>query len=149
MYCQRCQMQPAARQWVDGYGQSHALCEMCCTQVQVFGTLQNVLLPALMQPNLPAQQSCPVCHHTWQELNQMSHLGCPQCYRHFRLAIESSLTRLHGQTTHSGRRPARAAGAAPSAEWVKEQLDLAVSEERYEEAAQWRDQLRSFQTENP
>ena len=146
-------MHPATRQWVDPVGQSHALCEMCLTQVQVFGTLQNMLLPALMQPNLPAQQSCPGCHRTWPELNQLSHLGCPQCYRHFRVAIESSLTRLHGQTTHTGRRPGKtrceAAEQGPSREWLREQLDQAVADERYEEAAQWRDRLRTFQQENP
>jgi protein arginine kinase activator len=149
MDCQRCQMHPATRQWMDAMGHSYALCEVCLTQVQVFGTLQKMLLPALMPPHLPAQQSCPVCHQTWQELNQLSHLGCPQCYRHFRLSLEPSLARLHGQTLHTGRRPARAAAGAPSVDWLKEQLDLAVREERYEDAVQWRDQLRACQPENP
>ena len=145
MDCQRCQMQPATRQLVDNLGNTHALCEMCATQAQVFGTLQKMLLPALMQPSLPAQQSCPCCHATWQQLNQQSHLGCAQCYRHFRLAIESSLSRLHGQTVHTGRRPARAAGPSepPTLEWLKIQLDQAVAEERYEDAVGWRDQLRA------
>lgn len=145
MYCQRCQMHPASRQVMDPQGHPHFLCEGCATQVAVFGTLQKMLLPALMKPNLPAQQSCPSCHNTWQELNQLSHLGCPDCYRHFRLALESSLTRLHGQTVHTGRRPAQPAPTPHDpAEELRKQLEQAVAEERYEDAARLRDELKGL-----
>ena len=146
MYCQRCQMQPASRTVHDQWGHPHAFCEMFATQVQVFGTLQKMLLPALMQPNLPAQQSCPGCHISWQQLQQQSHLGCPQCYRHFRGALGSTMTRLHGHTQHRGRHPARPAGPEKSsAENLRQQLDQAVAEERFEDAASLRDQLRKLQ----
>ncbi|MBN9413987.1 hypothetical protein ABS71_13895 [bacterium SCN 62-11] len=149
MYCQRCQMRPANRTVHDQWGQPHAFCEVCATQVQVFGTLQKMLLPALMQPNLPAQQSCPGCHISWQQLQQQSHLGCPECYRHFRGALAATMSRLHGHTEHRGRHPARPAGPEkPKVETLREQLDQAVSEERFEDAAELRDQLRKLQEGN-
>lgn len=142
-------MRPATRQWVDDIGQMHPLCEACAAQVQVFGSLQKMLLPALMQQGLPVLQRCPVCHFTWQDLNQLSHLGCAECYRHFRGAIESSLMRLHGQTVHGGRRPpapsASAESEPPCSDLLRQKLEQAVAEERYEDAALLRDQLRGLQ----
>lgn len=149
MYCQRCQIRPATRQWLDDLGQGHPLCEVCAAQVQVFGSLQKMLLPALMQHGLPVPQCCPVCHFTWQDLNQLSHLGCAECYRHFRAAIESSLMRLHGQTVHGGRRPTNPSTSTesptPSPSDLRQQLEQAVAEERYEDAVLLRDQLRRMQ----
>lgn len=142
-------MRPATCQWLDELGQGHALCEVCVAQVQVFGSLQKMLLPALMQQGLPVPQCCPVCHFTWQDLNQLSHLGCAECYRHFRGSIESSLMRLHGQTVHTGRRPrnqhSTAESQPPGASELRQQLEQAVAEERYEDAAVLRDQLREMQ----
>lgn len=130
------------------------LCETCATQIQIFGSLHKLMLPAVMQAGPPATLACPGCHCTWQQLNQASHLGCPDCYRCFRQPIEGALARLHGQTTHQGRRPQRAKGGeevAPPSEnlgraWIKDQLDRAVAEERYEDAARLRDQLRALES---
>ena len=139
-------MRPANRTVHDQWGQPHAFCEICATQVQVFGTLQKMLLPALMQPSLPAQQSCPGCHISWQQLQQQSHLGCPECYRHFRGALAATVNRLHGHTEHRGRHPARPAGPEkPKVDTLREQLEQAVAEERFEDAAELRDQLRKLQ----
>lgn len=60
------------------------------------------------------------------------------------------MTRLHGHSQHRGRHPARPAGPEkPKAEGLREQLDQAVAEERFEDAAGFRDQLRKLQEDNP
>lgn len=144
MYCQRCQARPALAQVQDAAGLSWALCEICASQSQVFGSLHKLMLPALTQASPPpAQQSCPSCHQTWHILQQTSHLGCPECYRFFRVPLEAALTRLHGQTVHQGRRPH--SRQERDANWMRQELEKAVAEERFEEAAQWRDRLRSLE----
>ncbi len=59
------------------------------------------------------------------------------------------MNRLHGHAQHRGRHPARPAGPErPKSEVLREQLDQAVAEERFEEAATLRDRLRKLQEEN-
>lgn len=130
----------------DAQGQLHPLCEVCATQAQIFGHFHKSLLPALAGPSLPTPQACPSCHMTWSQLNQCSHLGCPDCYRHFRNGLVATLSRLHGQTQHTGRRPASEDPANPAEQddphWLRQQMEQAVAEERFEDAAHWRDRLR-------
>lgn len=146
IYCQRCQQRPATHKLSDSQGHLHPLCEVCATQAQIFGHLHKSLLPALMRPGLPALQACPSCHLSWSQLNQCSHLGCPDCYRHFRLALDATLARLHGHTQHAGRRPQPATTSEPEdACWLRQQMEQAVAEERFEEAALWRDRLRRLE----
>lgn len=139
-------MRPATHQLVDPFGNTHGVCEHCAAQSQIFGTLTKMLLPALMQPALPMLAACPHCKITWQRLNQTSHLGCPECYRHFREQLQPTLARLHGNTYHTGRRPRPAPDSRPQRERLREQLDHAVAEERFEDAAQLRDQLRALES---
>jgi protein arginine kinase activator len=96
-----------------------------------------------MQPSLQLSLSCcRGCGCTWQQLNASSHLGCADCYRHFRPEIEKTVVRLHGHFQHNGRRPKRNPAADPAQ--LRQLLAQAVAEERYEEAAQLRDQLRKL-----
>lgn len=144
--CPRCQLRPATRQVIDPFGNPVAVCDQCAAQQQIFGTLSKMLLPALLQPSLPALTACPSCHMNWQRVNQTSQLGCPRCYDHFRVPLEETLARLHGNTHHGGLRPPGPPAPAPNAaEQLRLELEQAVAEERFEDAARLRDQLRALE----
>jgi len=60
------------------------------------------------------------------------------------------MTRLHGHTQHRGRHPARPTGPEkPTPQSVQQQLDQAVAEQRFEDAAELRDRLRGMQEGSP
>ena len=108
---------------------------------------------------------CPACEMTTAEFRMRGRLGCPRCYETFREPLMTVLDRVHDATCHRGRFPgptraALPADAAPVGDdapqesgaserdearakipWLEKQLQVAVDEERYEDAAQLRDEL--------
>ncbi len=91
--------------------------------------------------------SCAVCGATLQDFRESGRLGCADCYVSFEGPLRDLLRRLHGSTRHVGERYLAPGGGplpvAPSGELLREQLRLAVEAERFELAAQLRDQLRA------
>ena len=156
--CQRCQQNLASRTVYDSKGQQIFLCESCAQQNE--GTfVHKMLLPVLMGSVQLAATACPSCGTTLQHLHQSSLLGCSDCYRHFRDPLLSTILRMQGAVQHkprpipepTGELPAPPAGALtgtqapPSIEEMQRQLETAVGQERYEEAARLRDLIRARQ----
>ena len=61
--------------------------------------------------------------------------------RFFREPLLSTIHRLQGATCHRGRRP----GQEVPSERLQQELEAAVAEQRYEDAAKLRDRLRALQ----
>ena len=111
---------------------------------------------------------CAGCGLTVQQFKNTGRLGCPRCYETFRSDLVPLLQRVHESSQHKGRLPgatqqpaADAAPAEPAPKPMKskaaaqpkpnprealvelrKRLEDAVRGERYEEAAQLRDELR-------
>lgn len=108
------------------------------------------------------QATCDYCGFPGSQLVEKKILGCPRCYATFAELLEPVLKRLHRSANHSGKAPMSqlvAVTLSPMAENPKAipegngqgsvskddleiQLRLAITEERYEEAAALRDRLR-------
>lgn len=92
----------------------------------------------------PGQGVCSTCGFTILDLQKVGRLGCPDCYQAFASEIGQRLSSLHQGVVHVGHVPA---GLAKKRELtgrisaLKESLEKAVSEERYEDAAVVRDAL--------
>lgn len=90
--------------------------------------------------------ACDVCGATLNDFRESGRLGCADCYRSFESPLRDLLRRLHGSTRHIGERYTAPGAiplpAAPVGAVLREQLRLAVEAERFELAAQLRDQLR-------
>ena len=133
--------------------ESHYLCENCAatkeiTQKSIFSSqvLQSLLGGAESRPGEAATGAvCPGCHLTAAEFKLRGRLGCPRCYDVFRPALMPLLERYHDAVTHQGRFPGRTANPAPqpvSLAELRTRLHDAILEERYEEAAKLRDELK-------
>ena len=95
--------------------------------------------------------ACPTCGMTWAKFRQGGLLGCAGCYERFEKELTPLIERAHeGGTQHVGKTP-KAAGAEAGARVrladLRKRLMEAVQQERYEEAARLRDELRAASEE--
>ncbi len=115
---------------------------------------------------------CPKCGLTYDEFAKNGKFGCGDCYETFASKIESVLKNLHGSAKHRGRAPQRLAERTtkltekedntkqdnvkvenkPLVDKTMEQIDklnsdikLAIKEERYEDAAKIRDEIKKLE----
>lgn len=136
------------------------LCEACARQHNLIPEPQQLNVPALLQlllgqvaPALGGMTSdsacdeCPACGWKYAQFRTQGRLGCPEDYDAFRKQLEPLLERIHRSVEHCGKVPARIRRTADLEE-LHRQLRQAIAEERYEEAAQLRDQIRSMRVGN-
>ena len=121
---------------------------------------------------IPTKQlQCDHCHMTYDELIESGTFGCSNCYETFSDRIDSILKNLQGSNRHVGRKASgwetkeeKVVKKEPTnkkkqvktenqtrgkvkVEELKEKLEQAVKEERYEDAAKLRDEIKK-QEEN-
>ena len=92
---------------------------------------------------------CSECGLSFQEFSRTGRLGCGHCYESFRASMQELLRRIHGNTTHVGRRPQSAPKEKPPTQSVtlrqlKADLDRAIADEDFERAAGLRDEIKEF-----
>ena len=136
------------------------LCENCAREHNLFpDPKQELDIPALLQflvdqtaaetaKTGATDTTCPHCGVKYSQFRAQGRLGCPEDYEVFRTALEPLLERIHHHTRHCGKIPVRF--RTKRREWDRDELlrhiQDAVREERYEEAARLRDQIRSMGT---
>lgn len=144
----------------------HHLCQSCA---EVQGVVQAKTSPLKLPPELledlfgsgpkPAPDpkrkgpkegpACPACKLTAAEFKTRGRLGCARCYTVFRAALMPLLERVHDATSHRGRCLTRIAATSASPDALADlqrRLNAAIGAEKYEEAAQLRDEIRRAET---
>lgn len=94
--------------------------------------------------------ACPRCGMQYSSFKETGRLGCSECYAAFQFQLRPLLRRIHGDTRHRGKTPARGgAGAARSRQIQRlhDDLQRAVEREDFETAANVRDEIRRLETE--
>ncbi|MGD2017066.1 MAG: UvrB/UvrC motif-containing protein [Planctomycetota bacterium] len=173
MLCQQCQKANATVH-VDevhsflGPGESenqveqHHLCETCAQAIELPGAsvqskpmdevwklLQLSALKGKKQAPKKVRR-CPSCGTTEEHLRRKGRLGCSECYEAFSGYLEGLLERMHGASTHSGRRPGECPETARRQRRIEEaqsELDRAVRDEDFERAAELRDEVQRLNDE--
>ncbi|MFO1041504.1 MAG: UvrB/UvrC motif-containing protein [Planctomycetaceae bacterium] len=95
------------------------------------------------------QRSCPSCGITFKEFRAQGRLGCPHDYIAFEDELLPLLENIHGETEHCGKIPKRAPDSSQQQFRLiklRSELRSAVEEERYEDAARIRDEIRHVET---
>lgn len=111
--------------------------------IQFFGELLNKSGEA--EPWTSGQ--CPGCGLAFEQFQQHRRLGCARCYDTFVKELEAVFLRVQECVTHRGKVPGRPHCAPPSPgelRRVRENLQRAIEEERFEDAALYRDKLRKM-----
>lgn len=145
------------------------------TEETGFGLAEAFLTPS-QRAGDSAEAVCDACGFTASQLKKIGRMGCPECYTAFREGLDGLLRNMHKGTRHVGKRPGknvaapqilprqRAAaarelsaglkpppGLPPPADVnkLRADLDQAVKEERYEDAAKLKAEIERLQTKSP
>ncbi|MBO8129335.1 MAG: UvrB/UvrC motif-containing protein [Peptococcaceae bacterium] len=163
MLCEKCQERNATVHYteiVNGQKREMHLCEECAREEQVgsfsFSPQLNLhhFLAGLMGPEtgrtfIPGNQlQCRACGLTEREFRRTGLLGCAECYEQFSSWLKPLLRRIHGTVRHTGKIPERTGGQSKQRrelQRLKQELQAAVSQERFEEAAKLRDRIRELE----
>lgn len=105
------------------------------------------------QPKEPHLASCPQCGYTLADIQKSGRLGCNHCYIFFKQQIMPLIQNLHeNNSQHTGKVPLQHTEneikekekimIENSLASLEKQLQLAVKEEKYENAGKIRDQIK-------
>ena len=160
---------------INGVKQEMNLCEECSKKLGItdsfnmpidfssfwggfFEDFENSDLMQLMEPNHPIK--CKGCNLSFEDIINTGKFGCPECYNTFETQIDSLLNKLHGSNRHIGRLgkankvkveddgvPKEENTNLSKIEELKKSLKQLIKEEKYEEAAKVRDEIKKLETE--
>ena len=161
--CDECGIRPANIRLttiVNGEKKERNLCSECLAKNQKikndFSTLAghlNNLFDVLKSDVVRAEEDvpdieCSRCGMTYERFRKGGVLGCAQCYRAFREPLQKMMNGAHGHIQHVGRSPGgvdQQLSVRLQIEKLRKEMNKAISEEEYENAAALRDQIRELE----
>ncbi|HHT97334.1 MAG TPA: hypothetical protein GXZ90_05515 [Clostridiales bacterium] len=170
MICSKCNQKEANvlyTEIINGKKKEQHLCEECASKFTSFqmenpdwsnefnlGELLSSLLTNYYKEDLPKKNisskvfSCKKCKISYEEVMRTGRFGCAECYTSFYNEIGRMLKGLQGSDIHSGKRPEGYKSIADNLleelsdiERLEIKLKDAVQDERFEEAAGYRDEI--------
>ena len=158
MHCDVCKNNQATvflTEIVDGKMKKVNLCESCSIEKGVTDPTAFALADKLFGKGVAqeieksaAVESCAVCGFTQTDFKKTGRLGCANCYETFEIGLDTLLKAMHKGLTHTGKIPSRLYRNLQidnQRKNLQRDLQKAVEEERYESAAEIRDQLRKLE----
>ena len=131
------------------------LCESCATEKGVTDPEGFSLENLFQQPELfgiagsrDEEGVCEVCGLKPRDYKTRGQFGCPSCYDNLKSFIEPMLREMHEGTQHQGKVPPRALRRVTRSRRygkIRSQLDLAIEQERFEDAARHRDEIQQLE----
>ncbi|MGI6168993.1 MAG: UvrB/UvrC motif-containing protein [Christensenellales bacterium] len=95
--------------------------------------------------NTLPQKRCPGCNMSFADFRSAGRLGCPQCYTTFHDELTPMLQSIHGRCEHRGKAVPEAKGEMDTLSRLQCDLNEAVQQENYEQAAKIRDEIRRLE----
>ena len=112
-------------------------------------------IPTLRSPN---ELKCRKCGLSFDEFMHTGKFGCSNCYEEFETRIDPIIKNIQGSNRHIGRIgkitkedeeiDKEVIQENNELEDLKEKLKLAIQEERYEDAAKFRDEIKEIEKSN-
>lgn len=170
MLCDICQKNPATvhlTEIIDEQMNELHLCEECARTKSAAMESQfglSDLLAGMVDFEKPSNKQeaavnvkCPSCGLTYADFKKIGRLGCGECYNVFRKYLAPLLKRIHGSNQHIGKVPGQVrttsttTGVKVSKKKIdlpelKNQLQVAIQKEAFEEAARLRDQIKEIES---
>ena len=128
------------------------LCESCAQAKGVTDSEGYSLTDLLSKTNLSPEKgepqiTCPDCGLGTADFRRTGRLGCAACYQSFVPLLKPVLEDMHAGTIHKGKTPDVALSRQTSMaklQSLESALLRAISEEAYEDAAKFRDEIQAY-----
>ena len=163
MKCEKCGTNTATthiKSIVNGVLREMHLCPVCASK-HGYGDISNLnfagMLASMFGDNLKVSsgindKKCPICNSTFSQIAKSGKVGCSECYKNFKSELLPYIKRVHGSCVHTGKVPNRAPlmvkPETPSVDDLRLELNRLISEEKYEQAALIRDEIKRIEGEN-
>lgn len=132
------------------------LCQACAQAYSEFVPgidFQNMLASMFDQPKIwgsptKTAERCPTCQRSLNDIRRQGQLGCSDCYDTFGKEMHSLLRRIHGTTKHVGKIPSTGHARTRverQVESLRLKLAECVKQEDYEQAAKYRDEIKTLE----
>ncbi len=157
MLCEECgirEAQVTVTTVVNGEKNQLRLCRECVKKYQPGGDMSGLLaaiLSSMAKAHAASDKVCSHCGMSLAEFRKGGVLGCAGCYEDFREELKPVLTKIQGRSQHAGRRPRGSEEQEARLSRIRElraEMEKAVREERYEDAAELRDRIRALREED-
>ena len=161
MKCDKCGKQSVYRSTLilNGVSQTTNLCRDCAIKEGVFANEPTSLFEEMFSPFfgfMPFENvedvTCPVCKTTLKQFKSTGKLGCANCYEVFSKEISKLVGKIaphgrHKQETIKKNKTTKQTKEDKIAE-LKNELALAVKEERYEDAGKIKKQIQKLEAKD-
>lgn len=159
MICDKCKKNIATthiEQNIGGKVSKMDLCSECAASVETAipmnfgGLLGSIFGDTLSLTPAVNEKQCGFCGSTFGDIVRTGRVGCANCYTEFYDKLLPTLHKLHGNTTHQGKRPGRASIQAETVDTTSEidrlkaELAQAIEREEFEKAAKLRDEINAL-----
>lgn len=168
MFCERCRKNEATihlSEVVKNIKSEVHLCEKCAREIGLNTKISNfsLTLPEMLtflnvndSPDFTESGRCHSCGCSFAEYRKNGKLGCPDCYEYLSEELAPVLVSFFTDRRHVGKSPARTyersavlmedpvGSSIPHVDDLQSELDAAVRDERYEDAAVLRDRIREI-----
>ena len=128
------------------------LCSLCAEDEGLGVTHHNsidLLFSSLLGDIKPKEtKKCTFCGATFSQITEKGKVGCAKCYEAFRSELLQYIKRVHGSTEHVGNVPNSSIPEMDSVAQLREELNILIKEENYEQAAVVRDKIRQMEAES-
>ena len=167
MLCQNCKINEASshiHSVVNGVVRDMYLCSECAEKIHgkafnhddIFDLLSSFLSTG--KQSVSDTVRCECCGTSYETIAKTGRVGCGNCYKTFGRQLEPALVRIHGRTSHVGKRVANSVKAednvieavdnkAVEIAKLQKELETAVKNEEYEKAAVIRDKIKKAKGE--
>lgn len=141
------------------------LCESCAQAKGIIDpaefSLSDLLVQAQSLVDQLAEQiqihsldiSCSCCGFSQLDFKENSQFGCPKCYEQFGPLLKPVLEAIHKEAVHRGKVPTqllKRIALSKNLDKLRKRLDSAIKDERYEDAAKLRDEIKELtSTQDP
>lgn len=162
MLCEKCGKMDATthiRSVVNGVVHEKHLCSHCAANDgygDIKGNNLSQMLSSMFGDTISNAKNsqlkrCNCCGSTYADIAESGKCGCPECYSTFYEQLLPYFKRVHGSTQHIGKIPSgksiNEAQNKNSIQELRSVLKQLISEEKYEQAAVVRDQIKQLEGE--
>lgn len=174
MLCQHCNKNEATthiKKNINGQREEMHLCSECAKEL---GVMDEFRMPSMNEffsdsflgnflgagvaamNSIAGVDRCSTCGSSFNDIVKGGHLGCSDCYDKFGGRLEPSIRKIHGKTKHIGKfisydekEEPKKAEKKPKpqvdpVENLRAQLETAIKEQRFEDAAVLRDKIKDL-----